>query len=198
MRHYKKIMIINNIHRLMYLSKSKTILNNYFHSRTGNERHEYEIKFNQRSHITELMLGSSDINTAIHITNDEGTTTVNVIRNFDLINPRDVPPSTIVSYIDRAIGVYKYNIFPSLLRSINPFLYIAMLLNAISLIPVYAAEKIGMEQKAIEESKFLKFLQFIFWLIGLVASLITIVSYQPINSYIKDIFSTLTQGTSNA
>ncbi len=77
---------------------------------------------------------------------------INVIDNVFNINKMQVKPVEVVDFIDRAIGVYTSDRANSIIRTLNPFFWLILILEIVVRSPFYVLRVAGFNQKKMEES----------------------------------------------
>ena len=103
------------------------------------------------------------------------------IENIDLLNnifnlkDYNISLQQVVDIIDRGIGIYSDDKISSIIRLFNPLFWLVRFLDFIVNIPFRLLQKSGFNtQKAEENSFFVKIIKFIFYLISLSASTLTV------------------------
>lgn len=57
---------------------------------------------------------------------------IDLILNIFNLGRNDIPPNSVIDFIDRAVDVYKRNRLHSFIRTINPFFWISALLKQLA------------------------------------------------------------------
>ncbi len=144
-KHYKDITFGENRVRLKVLIEFRDLVIKYFdNSRlnmmSGNYIEKQEAK-EARATINFIMnraykiIRLADIKTSAVSTPSLAVTghcqNIDLILNIFNLGRNDIPPNAAIDYIERAIEVYKSNRLLSLMRTINPFFLVAVILNYI-------------------------------------------------------------------
>jgi len=101
-------------------------------------------------------------------------------RNIDLIlnifnlHRYQIRPQQLLNLIERSIGIYENDRLNALLRTVNPFFWLGLILDYIVSLPFKVIGKIGFNQEKIESSITGKIIKGIFYLISVLASLLTV------------------------
>ena len=188
MKYYNKIPFWENIRRTKLLKKFREYIIHYLDNSEAHytilDRAENDRAREIRSEINHMMdeiheiLTKANINPVIIYTPSPVTggyvSNVDLIVNFFKLQRLRIPPRNIIDYLDRAIGVYEKDFIRSLLRTINPFYWISIILDYIVSLPFILIGKFGFNQQEIEASIFGKLFKIIGHLIIVIAALLTI------------------------
>ena len=186
MRYYKKIAYWENVGRLSKLIEFRDLVFRYFNNVTFGYveiRENQEalrirpfINFNMQK-VHSIILASGIKPNLIYSpppVTGSGPMNVDIIQNIFLLHKYDVESNYLLDFIDRSIGVYNEDKFHSLLRTINPFFWISLIFAYIVSLPFKLLGELGFNQSKIESSILGRSLKAVLYLIGLSASLYTI------------------------
>ena len=95
------------------------------------------------------------------------------MQNIFNLQGYDIDPDFILDCVDRSIGVYEQNQSAALIRTLNPFFYIGVLIEWIVELPFLALAKLGLDRGKAESSTLGKFIKGVLYLITVIAALLT-------------------------
>lgn len=196
MSYYKKITIWENNKRVRLLSEFRELVVTYFNNikylGTGysgvseNEKaREARIKINMILDKMYFVVISAGVNPIMYYTPPPSvggfTGDIDLFHNIFNLYRFDIEPTKILDFIERAIGIYENNRLNALLRTINPFFWLGLILNYIVSLPFKVIGEIGFDQEKIESSttgKIIKgIIKSIFYLITFLASFLAVLKY---------------------
>jgi hypothetical protein len=118
---------------------------------------------------------------------------INVIANIFNLDNYTIPTESLFDFIDRSIGIYEKNHFPSMIRTINPFFWISEIVSFISNLPFRLIGYIGFDQQRVERSILGRIFKGILYFFTLLASILTVLQLldllKPFKSFVKNIFN---------
>jgi len=142
---------------------------------------EIRVEINRMINEIHSIINMSDINTMTYYTPPPAiggyAHHIDLILNIFELQSYRIGENRILDYIDRAIGVYQNDFIPSILRTINPFYWIGIILDYIVSLPFILIGKAGFNQKKAEVSFLGKFLKIIFYLMSGTAAFLAILNY---------------------
>ncbi len=142
-KHYKDILFWENRARLKLLTDFRSLLKTYFENSTLNM---VSGSYNEKPEATDAkkainliiinayaIIRHADIKTYTASTPSVSVKghgkNINLILNIFNLGRNDIEPDRAIDYIDRAIAVYKANRVVSLIRVINPFFWMSVVLK---------------------------------------------------------------------
>ena len=192
MRHYSKILIWENKRRFNKLIEFRELAIEYFNNSrpTGWENSsriqddaaiEARFKINlviDEVHSIILTSGTIPILSwtapaAIGGRAEE----IDLITNIFNLNGFQIEPNHVLDFIDRAIGIYQSNHKSACWKTVNPFFYIGVVLDAISNLPFIAIGKLGFNRQKIEASLIGRIFKGVFCIGSWIAIIITILDF---------------------
>lgn len=206
MRYYKKILIWENKRRILKLEQFRSLIVEYFNNshvyRRAEERNEEpsaqvaRVKINRnmeevheiiiRSNIQPLILWSPPPTVGGY------TKHIYPIQNFFNLHRFDLGHNDILGFIDRSIGIYERNQSAAIIRTINPFFYMGLLIEWIAELPFLAIDKLGLDRGKAESSILGRLVKGILYLITVIAALLTILQLleflEPLKIFLKNFF----------
>lgn len=192
MSNYKKIPIWENRKRLKLLIEFRNLMADYFNNIKIHEAgvRESSIAYSLRPKINLCLetvcsfVKSTGINSEIshyydisdYIRKEVGSDVESdVLRNiFIMWDKFRLNEDGLLDYIDRAIGIYKYDKLNAIFRTINPLFWIGLLLDYIVSLPFKIIGRIGFNQKKIESSVAGRISKGILYFITVIAAIITL------------------------
>ncbi len=205
MRYYTKIPFWENKRRLTLLQKFRELVVLYYDNtdahwmvegRIESDRaREIRVEINRMINEIHSIINMSDINTMTYYTPPPAiggyAHHIDLILNIFELQSYRIGENRILDYIDRAIGVYQNDFIPSILRTINPFYWIGIILDYIVSLPFILIGKAGFNQKKAEVSFLGKFLKIIFYLMSGTAAFLAILNYLGYLDNFKRIIQTI-------
>lgn len=184
---YKDITCWENKRRHATLSRFHNLLITYFsHSQSGQFGSRVETEPAQHAR-TEINLMISDIGAIVHAADTSTIITwtpapaiggliqrVDLLANVFGLDRFDVPPTYLVDYILRAIGVYQSDKRRSIIRTINPLWWIKNIVIYISRFPFSIFSAAGFNMERAEQSVIGKIVKSILIAITTAASVLVI------------------------
>ncbi len=142
-KHYKDITFGENRVRLKLLiefrdlvikyfdnSRLNMLSGNYIEKPEGREaRDAINLILNRAYKIIRLADIKTSITSTASLAAGRHGKNIDLILNIFNLGRNDIPPNTAIDYIERAIEVYKSNRLLSLMRTINPFYWMTVILN---------------------------------------------------------------------
>ena len=113
---------------------------------------------------------------------------VDILRNIFNIGQFNVGPDTLVSIIERAIGVYIDDLQAARLRTINPLWWFGRFLSWFAHLPFLLIQKAGFDSAKAEQSLLGKLVALTFAAIPLVAAFLTILERLDFLDAFKQLF----------
>ena len=213
MRHYSKILIWENKRRFNKLIEFRELAIEYFNNSrpTGWENsgrieedaaREARLKINLvRNEVHSIILNSGTIpvlSWTASASIGSYVREIDLIHNIFNLNGFQIGPDHVQDCIEGAIGIYQSNHKKALVRTVNPFFYIGVVLDAISNLPFIAIEKFGFNQQKAKASAIGRLFKGVFYLIPIVAATIVILkafeSFEPVKQFVHEL---LGYGTAN-
>ena len=187
MRHYEKILIWENKRRITRLKEFRLCTIEYFdnsHSQWGVDKRIEEPKARTaRSEINRIIDDIHKIMTNSGIyplfiwtpppVIGGHVRKIDIVQNIFNLQGYDIDPNFILDCVDRSIGVYEQNQSAALIRTLNPFFYIGVLIGWIVELPFLALAKLGLDRGKAESSTLGKFIKGVLYLITVIAALLT-------------------------
>ncbi len=213
MNNYKKITIWENNSRSKLLQDFKDLVITYFNNLEypryggGFEFTEKEEAKEARSKINKILdkTYSIMILAGVSLTVFQApppaiggiACDIDILHNIFNLHRFQIPHEELLDHLERAIGIYKNDRNNAILRTINPFFWIASVIDYFVSLPFKLFGKVGFSQKNIEFStvgKIIKYiLYFVFYSILIIEPLINILEkfgYFPrILSFIQGLIS---------
>ena len=212
MRHYSKILIWENKRRFNKLMEFRELAIEYFNNSrpTGWENSsriqddaaiEARFKINlviDEVHSIILTSGTIPILSWTAPAIGGRAEEIDLITNIFNLNGFQIEPNHVLDFIDRAIGIYQSNHESACWKTVNPFFYIGVVLDAISNLPFIAIEKFGFNQQKAKASAIGRLFKGVFYLIPIVAATIVILKafegFEPVKQFVHEL---LGYGTAN-
>ena len=201
MRHYTRILIWENKRRLNRLSEFRSLMIRYFNNSRvglGGGRVEESAAKEARREINRLRdeIHSIILNSGIDpvfswtppsaVGGDE--TEIDLIEDIFDLDQFDIGPNNVLGLIDRAIGEYESNRRSAFVRTINPFFYLGRVLDTISDLPFIVIGILGFNRQKIKASVVGRLVKGLFYLIIIVAAVLTILHLlgflEPIKQFV--------------
>lgn len=102
---------------------------------------------------------------------------IDMILNIFDLHRYQIKPQQLLNLIERSIGIYENDRLNALLRTVNPFFWLGLILDYIVSLPFKVIGKIGFNQEKIESSITGKIIKGIFYLITFLASFLAVLKY---------------------
>lgn len=190
MRDYKHILLWENLFRIKRLFSFRKLVIKYFQSTKYSWASESRIedenakkirsKINQRIEIISSMVKASGVATTMSWSPPPAVggylRNIHLIQNIFNLGDYHISYDTVINNLDNAIGVYKSDLFWSIVRIINPFFYFNLLFTWISNVPFFVISKMGYDREKAESSTLGKFIKSVIYILTAVASCITIIN----------------------
>ena len=189
MRHYTKILILENERRLNKLIEFRELAIEYFsNSRPagwGNSSRieedaarEARLKINLViDEVHSIILNSGIIRTfswTAPAVIGSYAREIDLIENIFNLNGLQIEPNHVLDFMERVIGKYESNRKSALVRMFNPFFYLGLVFDAISDLPFMAIGKLGFDRQKAEASaigKLVKGILYLWYMIELLIHL---------------------------
>ena len=101
------------------------------------------------------------------------------------------PPTNLMDVIDQGIGIYETDRRAALLRTINPFFYLGIVLDWIVRVPFLLLGKAGFDQQKVEMSFVGRVIKGTIYIVTALASLLTVLQLlnylEPVKPMVKSI-----------
>lgn len=183
MRIYKKILVWENKKRIDLLIKFRNLVVEYFNNLDISNQ-ENKIAEQKRREINVILVKAHSAILAAGVSTSITqypppavggyVIHINVIDSIFDFDSLYLDRKFITDIIERAIGVYLNDRINSLLRTINPFYWLYIIIDYITSLPFVILGKVGFNQKKIEGSFTGKLIKAIISLIIVFASFLTI------------------------
>lgn len=183
MRIYKKILVWENKKRIDLLIKFRNLVVEYFNNLDISNQ-ENKIAEQKRREINVILVKAHSAILAAGVSTSITqypppavggyVIHINVIDSIFDFDSLYLDRKFITDIIERAIGVYLNDRINSLLRTINPFYWLYIIIDYITSLPFVILGKVGFNQKKIEDSFTGKLIKAIISLIIVFASFLTI------------------------
>ena len=201
MAHYKKKTFFGNRYSLNKLTKFRDLVKKYFEilNNTPNFpqdrsiNNSYFIKGvlpenieakNIRSKINNLLdtiegiVLDADINPSVeyYSQQEQRQKIIPVLSNIFILDGYNIKPDRLLDFIERAIGVYSHDKIQSIARTFDPIFWFIRLLDFIFNVFLGFLKESGFDTRKIEDNFFVKIIKFIFYFVGFIASILTVLS----------------------
>jgi len=192
MRHWNKILFIENNIRIKNLERFRDLVVEYFENsrvdlgaaerieepRAGAARVEIN---RMMALIRETML-CAGVSPVVISTPSPATggyiQEVNIISNIFSLNSFRIEPSKVIDFLDRAIGIYQKNTAFSIIRSMSPFFYLGWILSVLMRAPFFIWGEAGFDRERAERSIWGRLVKVGVGLISVSASLRTLFEHR--------------------
>ena len=186
MRYYKKIHYWENIQRVDMLNNFRNLVIDYFNNvqighisgvKINEDAANARILINKSINKVRLIILTSGINPTLKISPSYGYSGEKKTIDFNdifIIHTYEIPPTHIIDFIDRSIGVYEEDELNSKLRTVNPFFWLGLVLEFIVNLPFKLIGELGFNQSKFEASSIGKVMKLFLQLITIIASFYTI------------------------
>lgn len=205
MRSLKKILIFENRRRLKFLNEFRNQFNSYIENSEGSWKAETRIEseiakanrieLNKMMEEVELIVDYSGVNTNYTLYPAPAVggyvKRVAILSNIFNLFRLQMSPDVVLDCIDRSIGNYERNIVPSIVRMINPFFLIFLVLSKIVNIPFSLISTVGFDRYKFEESIFGKGIKFVLYLLTGISSFLVILQLLGLLDWFNAIIRTL-------
>jgi hypothetical protein len=201
MKSFKEITIFENNRRLDLLIEFRNKAIEYFNnSSTGiglvHQRRENSAAVAARQDINRIL---DEVDDVIYLSGVSTTfistpapavggyvKNVDLIMNIFMLGQFDMPPSMITDAIDRAIGIYEKNKRAAVLRTINPFHWIAVVLDSIVSVPFALLGRAGLNKDKMEGSLIGKLFKGFLYLVIVFSAFLTVLEKLGYLNWFKD------------
>lgn len=183
---YNDITWFENKKRLEILIEFKQLLTKYHQNIRYADIGIYVIENRAASRTREIINKKIDcINKAIE---GAGLNTVLIFSGYGMNGPIDLLQNifnlhqyniqiiNLVDIINRSIGIYERNKLRSKIRTINPFHWIAKIIDKLATLPFIAIEKFGFNRTKAESSAIGRIIKLIIWLATVFSSIIVTIA----------------------
>jgi hypothetical protein len=191
LRHYSRIGVFENARRLEFLVRYRNDVVEYFNHVQprpfGDPPSEDDVALSARRRIN---LETDDACDVIHAAGISTTMTYTpppliggYIRNVELVHNVfngyhfEMSPQSLIDMIDRARGVYERNHRHARIRTLNPFFYLGLVLDAVASSPFLLATRVGLPGKRLEDSILGVLVRVLVYMAGVAASAIAILTF---------------------
>lgn len=185
---YKKILIWENKRRLKRVYEFRALLLQYFHHSRAesivNERiekpeaQEARVKINRMIDEIHDILLYSGAATSVRYTPPAAvggyTQNIDLVQNVFHLDRFQISPTNLMDVIDRGIGIYETDRSAALLRTINPFFYLGVVLDWIVRVPFLLLGRAGFDQQKVEMSFVGRVIKGTIYIVTALASLLTV------------------------
>lgn len=191
MRAYKHIGVIENNRRLDFLSRYRNDVVEYFnHCTSGYLGTSWTEDDTAREVRRRINLETDEAYDVIHAAGISTTMTYTpppmiggYIQNVELVHNIfnfahfDLSPQALIDMAERAVGVYQRNHGAAVIRTLNPFFYIGLALDAIARSPFLLATRLGLPGGRLESSVLGVVVRLVVYLAGAIASALAILGF---------------------
>ena len=190
MTHYKKKTIVGNRYSLNKLTEFRNLVDQYFKLAGPVFIHPSIIdhkgiaslraKINKSIHsLCQIMIEADVIPEVMYTSSpirDNVSEDIDLLNNIFTLHQYRIPPQQILDFIDRAIGVYSHDKISSIIRTLNPLFWFIRFLDFIFNIPFRLLKNSGFNIEKAENNFFVKLIKFIFYCVGFLASILTVLN----------------------
>ena len=205
MKIYTKILYWENRNRLRKLNSFRALVIDYFDNSRAEwmvqERIEQPPAQLARVQINRLVDGIHDIlycagiSPVIRYTPPPAVgghiQKIDILHNIFNLTGYSISSSNLLDYLDRAIGIYEGDKGPAILRTINPFFYLGIVLDWIVRFPFNLIGRAGFNREKIEESIAGRVTKVVLYVSTVSASTLTVLQLldhlEPVKTFIKSI-----------
>lgn len=117
---------------------------------------------------------------------------IDIVNNIFNLHRFRISPDNLLDFIDRAIGIYENNANSAVLRAVNPFFYLGLVLDLVARIPFVLLGRVGFNRQKAEESLAGRLSKGIIYIITALAALLTVLQLldclEPVKAAIKSLF----------
>jgi len=204
MRPFNKITVFENYNRLTELIEFRTLVIDYFNNSRleefslSYERKEDQIAQEARGKINRKLDELHDIvllagiNPTLFYSPPPAIGgychDIDLIHNIFNLGKFSIAPNIVIDIIDRAIGIYENNRWKAFRRTLNPFFYFGLIINWVATLPFVLLGTLGFDRKKAETSFLGRIVKGITYLVSLIASILTILSFFGYSDIIKNFF----------
>jgi len=110
---------------------------------------------------------------------------VPLLANMFEIHTLDLEPQSVLDVLDRAIGTLESDRRAALLRTLNPFFWIGLVLSAAARLPFHILGELGFDRTKAEHSVAGRLVQAFIWLIGITGSLATLIEFSGLGKTVR-------------
>lgn len=209
MRFFNEILIWENKRRVQKLLEFRSDVVEYF------SNSKYEWMNRDRVENDKSQAARQKLNRALEYTHDvlicSGTGTrirytppaaiggyiqdLDLVENIFNLQNYQISPNNLLDIIDRAIGIYESDQSSAVIRVLNPFFYLEIFLDWISMVPFKLLAKLGFNQVKAQESFIGKIFKGLVYLITALASILTVLQLidhlDPAKELIRKIIAVL-------
>lgn len=116
---------------------------------------------------------------------------INLVDNLFNLQNFDIETQALLDFIDQVDGIYQQDFINSVLRTINPFYWLAKILEFIASIPFFFIGSIGLNQKQIEGSFVGKLVKLIIKLLATIGAIVSVWDFFAKLKIVPDSFDLL-------
>lgn len=203
MRFYTRILVRENRRRLERLAEFRSLVLSYFeHSEAHWMAEERDERPDAQSARVGINRSMDEIHDIILLSGVRPAVqwspppmvggyiqNVDLVHNMFNLDRFQIPPSKVLDFIDRAIGIYEANARPAFLRTINPFFYLGQLFNWVAGLPFALLGRLGFSRSKAEESRFGRLVKGILYLVTVAASGLTVLQLlgylDPVRAFVR-------------
>ena len=198
MKHYTKILVLENKRRLNKLIEFRQLAIEYFNNTyvewpmdAGIEEDAAQaarIKINQAMHEVHSIIRRSGIDPNLTVLPAPAVggyvRKVDLILNIFGLDEHATEPNRVLDIIERAIGIYESNHKSALVRTFNPFFYLRLFLDVISDLPFVVVGKFGFDQRKMKTSLIGRFVKEIMFLAPFLTILHLLGFLEPVKQFV--------------
>lgn len=188
MRKYNRIPFWVNLYRWRRLNNFISLTNKYVSNSHYDWQVEGRIEEQRAKEVREpINLMIPEINNIVKSTDNSSVIVsypapavggyvknINIFDNFFNLHSYQIPYDDILNQLNRSKGVLKTDFIYSIIRTLNPFYWIGMILGLIVNIPFQLIGKVGFDNTKFENSIIGKLIKILLYIVTVVAAIITI------------------------
>ena len=192
MTHYRRMTIFRNLQSLRTLKKFKRLAERYFenvdygsYGLTAIEKPKAKAlrsRLNLMLERTKRALALAGLSPDVCDESRPGAAeheeAVYLAENIFNLHQLKISPQTLLDSVERAIGIYRDDKFRSLIRTLNPFFWLSVVLDCASSLPFAILGALGCNRSRIEDTRVGKLLKAGFRVAVVVTALAVILHHQ--------------------
>jgi hypothetical protein len=110
---------------------------------------------------------------------------IDVVLNVFNLERYLIPFSPLYDYIERALGIYEHDERAAAVRTVNPIYWLGRVFDYVSRLPFIALSRAGFDAGSIEDSLVGRLFRFTVYVVGGLASLVTILEFAGATSVVR-------------
>jgi len=107
---------------------------------------------------------------------------VPLLANMFNLHTLDQEPSSLLDFLDRAIGTLEHDRRSAWLRTFNPLFWMGLLFSAAARLPFFVLGELGFDRARAEQSAAGRFVKGFIWLVGILGSTATLVEFSGLGN----------------